>query len=119
MDVIQIAKEIEKKIKLLESARGLLGGLAADKANAMANYDKNLAITIIKLRNGKAFVVDEETIKEPPTTLVEKIAKGICWESKLQADHAEAEYKLALSKLESVKAELNGYQSIYRHLDES
>ena len=119
MHVIEVAKRIEQKIALLEKARGTLEGLANDKALTAAMYDKELAVTLIKLKNGVAFTLDGASIKDPPATLCEKIARGICWESKLQADQAEANYKLAITKLETVQSELNGYQSIFRFLDVS
>lgn len=117
MDIIKVSQKIEEKVKLLEKARSLLEGLAADKAVTAANYEKELAITLIKLRNGVAFTLEGEIIREPPATICEKIARGIVWESSLQAQQAEMAYKLGLVKLESVKVELQGFQSIYRHLE--
>lgn len=117
MNVIDVANRIEKKIALLEKARGTLEGLANDKALTAALYDKDLAIAILKLKNGKPFELEGETIKDPPATIIEKIARGIVWESKLKADQAEAAYKLAITKLECVQAELNGWQSYNRYLD--
>lgn len=117
MHVIDVAKRIEQKITLLEKARGTLEGLANDKALTAALYDKDLAIEIMKLKSGKIASLEGESIKDPPATIIEKIARGICWESKLRADQAEALYKVAITKLETVQSELNGYQSIYRFLD--
>lgn len=117
MEVVEVAKRIQDKIKLLERARGTLEGLANDKALTAAMYDKELAVTLIKLKNGVAFTLDGASVKDPPATLCEKIAKGICWESKLQADQAEANYKLAITKLECVETEMNALQSINRYLD--
>lgn len=119
MEVIEVAKRIEQKIGLLEKARSTLEGLANDKALTAAMYEKELAVTLIKLKNGVAFTLDGTSIKDPPTTICEKIAKGICWESKLQADQAEANYKLAIIKLECVQAELNGWQSISKYFDKT
>ena len=52
MELIQIAKEIENKIRSLELARQLLKERANLKAELSAEYDKQIAITVLKLRNG-------------------------------------------------------------------
>ena len=116
MEVLEVAQRIEQKIKLLEKGRGRLQELAANRAVKMAQYDCQLAVTIIKLRNGEPMKLQDETIKDPPATTTEKIAKGICWQERLDMEQADTEYKLAVKKLDCVQAELNGYQSINRFL---
>jgi hypothetical protein len=118
MEVTQVAKAIEEKIKLLEMGREALKEKALAKAKAISEYEKALTLTIIKLRNGVEFEFEGERIVNPPTTLIEKIAKGICFNEKLQMEEAEAEYKVVITKLEAIEAELNGYQSINRYLSE-
>ena len=88
-------------------------------AVALSEYDRQLAVTLIKLRNGKEATLDGETIQSPPATITEKIAKGVCWEAKLNADTKEGELKALQSTMNAIMAELNGLQSIYRHLDET
>jgi len=119
MDLVTIANEIKRKIQLLEKMRIEIRDRATKKAQAGAEYDKVLAVTIIKLKNGAIFDLDGESIDghKLPANLLEKIAKGICWQAKLKADEAEAMYKSLISNIDSVQAELNGYQSINRHLD--
>ncbi|MDD5381887.1 MAG: hypothetical protein PHG53_09675 [Phycisphaerae bacterium] len=114
-----VAEKIKSKIKLLETGRGLLEGLGNDKALAIALYDKELAITLMRLKNGKALSLEDEIIKDPPASTCEKIAKGIVWESKLRLEQSEAAYKNGVSKLQSVEAELNALQSLNRHLSET
>jgi len=106
MEIIEIAKKIEEKIKLLEKGRQTLAIKAKEKAEAIAEYDKKMAKTIIQMKN-----------EGMPITLIERIAKGICWKEKLTKELAEAEYKNATVKMEAVMAELNGYQSINRYLE--
>ena len=117
MEVLEVASRIETKIKLLEKGRGQLQELASRRAVKIAQYDCQLGITIIKLRNGVAMKAGGETVKDPPATTTEKIAKAICWQERLDMEQADAEYKLAVKKLDCVQAELNGYQSINRYLD--
>lgn len=117
MDVIECSQRIEDKIKLLETARKDLRKYAEAKALKMALYEKELAVCLIKLKNGTPFELDGAVIENPPATTASLIAKGIVWEAKQQAQLAEAQYKLAVTTLDSISAELNGYQSIFRHLE--
>lgn len=117
MDIIQINQEIQNKIKLLEKGRALLEEQAITKSQTIAEYEKHLAVTIIQLKNGKEIEFEGETIVNPPATIIEKIARGICYQDKLEMDKAEAMYKATITKIQSIQAELNGYQSIFRHLE--
>lgn len=118
MELINIAQQIENKIKLLEKGRGILQQLAEQKAAMAAEYDKQVAFTIIRLKNGEEMELSGQKIINPPASYTEKIARGICWQAKLGMDKAEAEYKIGIEKIRCVEAELNGYQSVFRHLDE-
>lgn len=118
MELTEVSKKIEEKIKLLEMGRTTLKDKAEFKARTEAEYDKMLAITIIKLKNGEEVELEEQKIKDVQATLIEKIAKGVCWKEKLAMIQAEAEYKVVLSKMNCIQAELNGFQSIFRHQTE-
>ena len=106
-DLIEIADHIRSKVRLLEEGRNQLQNKAKNRALAISEYDKSLAIAIIKHRDSGKY----------PATLIEKISKGDCYKERAAAELAEAEYKLTVTKMNAIQAELNGYQSIYRHLD--
>lgn len=107
IDVVSVSKDIEKKIDLLEKGRNGLEQLARTKAKTIGEYDKALQIAILKLKDdGKL-----------PATLIEKVAKGECWKERAEMELADALYKIHVVKLDTIQAELNGYQSIYRHLE--
>lgn len=116
-DVSEIADLMFVHTESLESMKIKLKERAHRKAKSIADYDKFLAITIIKIRNGKEVTFEGEVIKDPPVTLIEKLAKGICYSQRLEMETAEAEYKSLITAIETTKAELNGLQSINRHLD--
>lgn len=101
----------------LQKMRAEIKGRSLRKSTAISNYDKALAITIIKLRNGIEIEFEGEKVKDPPTTIMEKIAKGIIWKERLEMEEADSEYKSLITNIETVKAELNGLQSINRHLE--
>lgn len=77
------------------------------RAKAISNYDKQLKIAIAVLRDEGKF----------PVTLIEKIAKGVCSDHRETLELAEVGYKACISNLEALKAQLNAYQTIYKHLD--
>ena len=107
MDVIQVAQQIEQKIQLLERGRGELESLAQSKARTIAGYDKELSITILRLRDAGSL----------PATLIEKVARGQCHKERLSMELADALYKVQTVKMNAVQAELNGWQSINKFLD--
>lgn len=109
-----IAEVIEKKIKLLEAGRARLEADGFGKAEQLALYEKALAGTIIKLKNGKEMELDGEKIQNPPATILEKIARGIVWQEKLNADLADTTYRSTIVKINTVCQELNAYQSLFK-----
>ena len=50
-------------------------------------------------------------------TIIEKLAKGKCQEQLFAKLVAEDGYKSCNTKIEAAKSCLNGYQSIFRHLE--
>jgi len=117
MELIAVSKRIEEKIRTLELGREILKEYAQNKANTIANYEKAIAKVLIRLKNGDEFTLEGEVIKSPPASVMEKIAKGICFNEKLAQELAEAQYKNAIVGMGAIEAELNGYQSIFRHLE--
>lgn len=119
MELTEIAAKIENKIQQLEILRKQLKGLAEKSGQTIGDYYKKRGRVIIQLRNGVEFTLDGETIKNPSISNSEIIAQGICWKEKLEETKSREVYRAALAAMESLKAELNGYQSINRYLSEN
>jgi hypothetical protein len=117
MQIMDIAKQILNKIELLEKGRIIISERGNKKAQTISEYEKQMAIVIIKLKNGIEFNLDGEKISNPPATFLEKIARGICWKEKLEMEKSEAEYKAAIVGMTSLEAELSALQSLNRYLD--
>lgn len=117
MDIIEVATAIQSKIKTLEVGRELLKERARTKAETMAEYEKEIAKVLIGLKNGKEYELDGEKIQNPPASIAERIAKGICYQEKLDMELAEAEYKNSIVGMQAIQAELNGFQSLNRYLE--
>lgn len=116
LHIVEIANRIQNRIGLLQQLRAKIDIAASEKAITAANYDKELAITLIKLKNGVMMELDGNKIQDVPATTAEKISKGICFQQKMDMDMADNKYKAIIVKLETIQAELNGYQSINRYL---
>ena len=53
-----------------------------------------------------------------PVTIIEKVARGICWQELLQKDKTEAEYLNGIIGIQSLLGELSALQSIFKHQEE-
>lgn len=115
MELIKVTEKIEDKIEELQKLCDGLDKLAENKSEMVSRYDKNLAKIIIGLRNGKDYNIGRDVVQNPPTTIIEKVAKGLCWIEKLDMDKADTKYKIQLVKIEVCKSIVNAFQSIYRH----
>lgn len=107
MEIIKIQQQIEHKIKQLDTILKSVPGKIEARAKSMAEYDRELATTITKLK-----------ADDTPTTIAEKLAKGQCWALKLQMEEADMIYRATIDQLKAIRAQLNGYQSIFRHLEQ-
>lgn len=116
-DIISISQSIQHKIAEIDLIRSEIRKRGDSKAQTIADYDRSLAITIIRLRNGEPMELDGHAVVNPQATVLEKIARGLCWEEKLRMERADAEYKSAVTNLSACEAQLNGEQSILRYQD--
>ncbi len=118
MDVIEIAERIDEKIRQLERGRAELKKRGDASAKAISDYRKERAKVIMQLRNGVEFELDDVKIKNPSVSITDNLARGICWKEKLAEQLAINQYTTAINGMKALTAELNGLQSIYRHLEE-
>jgi len=117
-DILTSKQRIESKIQELEAHRESIFNAATAKATTLAEYRKKKAITILKLRNKMIPSFENIVISYPlAVTLIPQIAQGICWEECLKRTDADSSYKGLITIMESLKAELNGLQSINKHLE--
>ena len=117
MDLKNITEEILKKNKEMDEIRKVIKQRTNDKAEKDAEYDRVLAVTIVRLLNNDEMEIEGNKITGVKATNVEKIARGICWKEKLEMEKAEGLLKSAVSNLKSVETQISSLQSINRHLD--
>lgn len=111
---IDPAEAIEDIIRKIGEQYRKLDGLAEQKAEANAKYDSMLAKTIVQLKAGKKFILDGEEVVKPAVTIMEKIAKGICWNKRLQLEKANAQWTACLKILDALEAQKNAFQSLLK-----
>lgn len=109
MDIIKVKDCIEKLISEIGKSRREIESKGQARAKAISNYDKRMQIVMVTLKEEGKF----------PVTLMEKIAKGICSPEREELEIAESGYKACISNLQALMAQLNGYQSILRYMDET
>ena len=107
METFEVAKRIEDIVKEIGEFRRQIEGKGKERAGAISNYDMRLGIAIVTLKEEGKY----------PATLIEKIAKKLCAMDRERLELAESGYKACISNLTALQAQLNGYQSIFRHLD--
>ena len=106
MTPVKIAEHMDRAIKALGVEGQKSTDLITAKADAMANYDKLLGVAVARLK-----------MEGVQTTIIEKQAKGECAEALYSKVIAEESLKAHYSRMEQLKAQLNGLQSMNRHLD--
>jgi len=117
-DVLTSKQKIENKINELEAHREAVFDAATRKADKLAQYRREKAITILKLKNKMIPSFEGVVISYPmQATLIPQIAQGMCWKECFERTEAESSYKGLITIMESLKAELNGLQSINKHLE--
>lgn len=117
MELIKIADAIEALIKLVGETRREIEEKGNARAKAISNYDMEMAIALSVLRAKEFYELAGTTYDRPPVTLSEKIAKGVCAGYRQKMEVAESGYKACISNLNAQLAQLNAYQSLFRHLD--
>jgi hypothetical protein len=119
MNVIDISNEIQKKILEIDSIRKEIKSRGEVKADTLTQYEKMIAVTLMKLENGVEFELNGEKIVNPPKSIMDKIARGICNKEKYAMELAETGYKSVLVNLEACMAQTNALQSLNRYLDKA
>jgi hypothetical protein len=118
MEVLQVADLIREKIQELEQERPKLLDQAQAKAQAISNYDRAVAIAVLKIKNGTITQLDGENIGKVAANLIPYIAKGLCFKECFDKEAEENGYRAILSNIQAIQAELNGCQSLNRNLSE-
>lgn len=116
MQLLEIAHEIQRYIKVMRDAQNQVANKAGEKANAIRRLKKSMAIATIRLRNGEEIEIDGHKICNPPATLTKSIAEGMCADEFADEIVAESGYKEMITRIDSAKAILNGYQSLFKQL---
>ena len=121
MDLIKIAEEIQSKNREIDSIRGVIKERGEQAAVAEAEYEKKLAVTLLKMRNDEEFIFEGVDIsqKNVPANILEKYARGVCWKEKLEKEKAAALFKSAQINMNAAVTQMTALQSLFRYLKEA
>ncbi len=104
-EVVVVAKQIEAIIKAVKTEGGRSNVLILAKAEAMRVYDKAIAVKELKLKNEGMAI-----------GLINHQAKGDASQLMCEMIVAQESLKAHWQRITYLLAQLNGWQSIYRHL---
>jgi len=123
IEISEIAQRIIDKINLIDELAGGLEDAGNQKAITLAALKRRTSINTIKLRNGQYGTVTDPDTGEVfqvdlklPANLIPKVAEGESWKEQLEFTQAESHYKSKVVMMEAARAQLNGYQSIFKVL---
>jgi len=106
LEALQVAKHIEKIILALVEEGKNSNELIFAKADSAQMYDQAIGMNSASLKaSGMAVTMIKDQARKESA---EKLFKKIMSEESLKAHYC---------RIDILKAQLNGYQSIYRHLD--
>ena len=106
MEAIAVAQHIEEIIDALKEEGKLSKDLVEAKAKTAAAYDKAMGVNTAALKAaGK------------PTTLIKDLARRDAADELYAKIVAEETLKAHYSRMENLRAQMNGYQSINKYLD--
>lgn len=120
-DIITNAQKIEAMIEEIETLVDNIPEAAEAKALGISNYDRQLALTIVKIKNGQITQMEDSNgelidITSLPATLIRDVAKGIIWKAAYDKESGDAGYKGIITMVDARKAQLNGLQSVNKVL---
>lgn len=113
----EVRSYIEQIIAEIGKCRREIELRGVEKAKATKAYDMHLAIALATLRQADNYELAGRTYASPPVGIMDKIAKGICAPHHEELILAETGYRACLANLEALLAQLNAYQSVYRHAE--
>lgn len=111
-DILTNAMKIERTIAEIDKKADMIEEATLEKAQCLANYEREIAVTILKLKNGAIPEFEGQAIKNLPANLIPVVAKGICFRESFDKEMAEGNYKGLITRIDALKAQLNGYQSL-------
>ena len=120
-DLLKIAKEIQARIGEISDIRSVVRERGQFKANAKIVYEKKLAVVMVSLKQGATFYIDQVKVEggNVPVSNIRDIARGICYQERLDMEVTEADYKSAIVNISAVESQLNAWQSLLRYIDDA
>lgn len=111
------ADKIEQKIAELEQIRQGIFDAATRKAMAISEFSKRVSIRELQLKHGLIEKWEDVPVGPIAASTAHKLAEGMEWDAMLEKEESEHTYKAIIATMDSIRAEMNGLQSINRHIE--
>ena len=114
--MIDIENSILETIDILKDLSRQLDNSAKEKVDSLMELTRKYAKCIAKLKNGVEMEFEKEVIKNPPVTLILKLADGFCIEEKSKSELANEYNRNLHKKIDIYTHKLTALMSINRKL---
>lgn len=104
-DLVDVSKKIEHIILKLKEEGHRSEELIRNKADAVRTHEKGLGVETARLKS-----------EGTPATLIDRLARDRCADLHHAVIIAEESLKAHYVRIQILQSQLNGYQSIFRHL---
>jgi len=116
MDPVTIADKIQNRIAEIDFFKDQIFEASLKKAETKREFAKACAITKFKLKNGVIETWEGQHVGKISQSAAERLAEDMNYELQFETDVAEGNYKSIIVAIAATQAQLNGLQSINRHL---
>ena len=117
MEPITIAQKIQERIDEIDMYKNIIFEAATKKAKTKKEYAKACVLTKLQLKNGTIDTWEGEKVGKINQSAADSMAKEMNYQLLFEAEEADAHYKSVIVCIESTVAQMNGLQSINRHLE--
>ena len=117
MDPVTISAMIQERIGEIDFFKDKIFEAANNKAMAKMNFAKECAITKFKLMNGSIEEWEGQKVGKKSQSAAGDLAEEMNYQLQYDFEVAESNYKSIIVVIEATKAQLNGLQSINKHLE--
>ena len=110
----ELALSCKGGLSTIDAYRAHAAGAGAASERDERDYKKKMAITLMGLKNGRKFELDGEEVENPPTTIMIKIAEGLCAEEGMKMGVSANSWRLSLENLKNIATQITALQSLLK-----
>jgi hypothetical protein len=116
MNPVTVASKINERISEIDFFKDQIFEASLKKAETKREFAKACAITKFKLMNGVIETWEGQAVGKKSQSAAGDLAEDMNYQLQFDYDVAEGNYKSIIVAIAATQAQLNGLQSINRHL---